>query len=91
VPSSGFVGVRRVTGRAQPAATFKAATTSAASSSATPGRCNYSVLVRRPQTVPVGAAVHEIGPFGNHGTVCKPTTPKRRSTAERLKEKLPKV
>ena len=27
--------------------------------------------------------------FGNQNTVCKPTTPKWRTTVERLKEKFP--
>jgi hypothetical protein len=41
------------------------------------------------QTVPLEKAVQEIGMFGNQNTVCKPTTPKWRSTVERLKEKFP--
>jgi hypothetical protein len=39
--------------------------------------------------VPLEKAVREIGLFGNQNTVCKPTTPKWRSTVERLKEKFP--
>ncbi|MFC7694153.1 hypothetical protein ACFQY5_36115 [Paeniroseomonas aquatica] len=31
----------------------------------------------------------EIGLFGNQNTVCKPTTPKWRSTVERLKTHFP--
>jgi len=34
-------------------------------------------------------AIQEIGMFGNQNTVCKPTTPKWRTTVERLKEKFP--
>jgi hypothetical protein len=41
------------------------------------------------QTVPIEDAVQEIGLFGNQNTVCKPTTPKWRSTVERLKAKFP--
>ncbi len=32
-------------------------------------------------------AVNDIGLFGNQNTVCKPTTPKWRTTVERLKER----
>ena len=34
-------------------------------------------------------AINEIGLFGNQNTIYKPTTPKWRSTVERLKEKFP--
>jgi hypothetical protein len=47
------------------------------------------VPVRWLQTVPVQDALAEIGLFGNENTVCKPATPKWRSTRERLKEKFP--
>jgi hypothetical protein len=33
--------------------------------------------------------LYEIGLFGNQNTVCKPTTPKWRSTVDRLKQKFP--
>jgi hypothetical protein len=52
-----------------------------------PERCEYFVPVHWLQTVPLEAAVQEIGLFGNQNTVCKPTVPKWRSTVERLKEK----
>ena len=41
------------------------------------------------QTVRIDQAVQEIGLFGNRNTVCKPTTPKWRSTVERLKDRFP--
>jgi hypothetical protein len=52
-------------------------------------RCEYFVPVQWLQTVALEKAVQEIGLFGNQNTVCKPTTPKWRSTVERLKERFP--
>lgn len=103
VPGSGFVGVGRVTGRVQPASAFKVRTSEgeiavldAAKRGSyhrelldDPERCEYFVPVHWLQTVPLERAVQEIGLFGNQNTVCKPTTPKWRSTVERLKEKFP--
>ena len=103
VPSIGFVGVGRVTGRAQPAGSFKVSTADGEVPVLEvarrgsyhreflndPERCEYFVPVRWLQTVPVENAVQEIGLFGNQNTVCKPTTPKWRSTVERLKERFP--
>ena len=54
-----------------------------------PERCEYFVPVQWLQTVPVAQAVQEIGMFGNQNTICKPTTPKWRSTVDRLKERFP--
>jgi len=102
-PGYGFVGVARVTGRAQPAATFKVTTPSGelpvlevakrgkyhSQFLNDPERCEYFVPVRWLQTVPLEKAVSEVGFFGSQHTVCKPTTPKWRSTVERLKEKFP--
>ena len=101
VPGSGFVGVGRVTGRAQPAADFRVTTPQGElpvldvakggnyhrELADDPERCEYFVPVQWLQTVPLDKAVQEIGLFGNQNTVCKPTTPKWRSTVERLKEK----
>lgn len=101
VPGHGFVGVGRAAGRVQPAASFKIATESGdvpvleVAKRGTyhrdfvddPERCEYFVPIQWLQTVPLEQAVHEIGLFGNQNTVCKPTTPKWRSTVERLKEK----
>ena len=103
VPNSGFVGVGRVAGRAQPAAEFRVSTAQGEvlvldvakrgeyhrDLVDDPARCEYFVPVRWLQTVAVRDAFAEIGLFGNQNTVCKPTTPKWRSTVERLKEKLP--
>jgi hypothetical protein len=54
-----------------------------------PERCEYFVPTKWLQTVPLENAVLEIGMFGNQNTVCKSTTPKWRSTIERLKAKFP--
>ncbi len=56
-----------------------------------PERMEYFVPVRWLHTVPIEQAINEIGLFGNQNTVCKPTTPKWRSTVERLKERWPQV
>ena len=50
-------------------------------------RSEYFVPVRWLHSVPLDQAVNEIGMFGNQNTVCKPTTPKWRTTVERLKER----
>jgi hypothetical protein len=99
VPRTGYVGVGRVTGRAQQAADFKL-TTAAGEADALdvlklgnyhrdlvtdPERCEWFVPVQWLQAVPLDKAVQEIGFFGNQNTVCKPTTPKWRSTVDRLK------
>ena len=103
VPQTGYVGVGRVMGRAQPASTFRvrtAADEAPVLDVATrgtyhrefitdPERCEYFVPVRWLETVPLERAAQEIGFFGNQNTVCKPRTPKWRSTVERLKEKFP--
>jgi hypothetical protein len=58
--------------------------------SADPERSEYFVPVRWLETLPLEKAVQEVGLFGNQNTVCKPTTPKWRSTIERLKSHFPK-
>jgi Endonuclease NucS len=52
-----------------------------------PDRMEYFVPVRWLHAVPIAEAVNEIGLFGNQNTVCKPTTPKWRTTVDRLKER----
>ncbi|WP_292039550.1 MULTISPECIES: endonuclease NucS domain-containing protein [unclassified Brevundimonas] len=52
-----------------------------------PERAEYFIPVRWLHTVALNEAVDEIGLFGNQNTVCKPTTPKWRTTVERLKER----
>lgn len=54
-----------------------------------PGTSEYFVSVEWLDTVPIGQAINEIGLFGNQNTVCKPKTPKWRTTVDRLKERLP--
>jgi hypothetical protein len=102
-PGHGFVGVGRVTGRAQPATSFQVETPAGRFPVMEvakggnhhreylndPERCEYFVPVRWLQTVPLEKAVQEIGLFGNQNTVCKPTAPKWRHTVDRLKEKFP--
>jgi len=103
VPGHGFVGVCRVTGRVQPASTFHVKASGGERPVLEvvkgnyqrefvddPERCEYFVPVKWLQTVPLEQAVNEVGLFGNQNTVCKPTTPKWRSTVERLKLKFPK-
>ncbi len=101
VPGKGFVGVARVTGSAVPAADYTLATPDGERSAldvlkggnyhrefaADVEQCEWFVPVRWLQTVPLTDAVHEVGLFGNQHSVCKPTTPKWRSTVERLKER----
>jgi hypothetical protein len=103
VPGSGFVGVGRATGCAQPAASFTVETPQGELPVLDvakgghyhrefiddPERCEYFVPVHWLQTVPLEKAIQEIGLFGNQNTVCKPTAPKWRSTVERLKQHFP--
>ncbi len=103
VPKSGYVGVGRVIGHAQPAIDFKVTTldrevpvlsvakggTYHQEAIDDPERCEYFVPVQWLQTLPLDQAVQEIGLFGNQNTICKPTTPKWRSTVERLKIRFP--
>jgi hypothetical protein len=103
VPGTGFVGVGRATGRAQPAVTFTVPAPGGEMPILEvakrgsyhrefvndPERSEYFVPVYWLETVPLERAVQEIGLFGNQNTICKPTTPKWRSTVERLKERFP--
>lgn len=102
VPGAGFVGVGRVTGPVQPANDFVVPTPSGEQPALSvlkadyhrefandPDRCEYFVPMQWLQTVPVEKAVQELGMFGNQNSVCKPTTPKWRTTVERLKERFP--
>ena len=100
-PGYGFVGVGEVTGPREPITTFRVATpdgerpatevltgTSYHREFADDSeRMEYFVPVRWLHSVPLDQAVNEIGMFGNQNTVCKPTTPKWRTTVERLKER----
>ena len=103
IPGSGFVGVGRVTGRVQRYRDFMVTTPEGEVPFSTVERnghyhqqfadddekSEYFVPVHWLQTVPISQAVQEVGMFGNQNTVCKPTTPKWRSTVERLKGHFP--
>ena len=96
-PGHGFVGVGEVIGPREAITAFTLATdegerpASEVLSGATyhrefsddPERMEYFVPVRWLHSVPLSDAVDEIGMFGNQNTVCKPTTPKWRTTVER--------
>ena len=104
VPGTGFVGVGRVVGAAQTAVDFRIVTPQGTVSIMDvakrasyhrefiddPERCEYFVPIKWLETVPLEKAFYEIGLFGNQNTICKPTTPKWRSTVERLKTRFPK-
>jgi len=103
IPGAGFVGVGRVAGPREPAASFQVQTDRGEApvlEIATgghyhreylndPERCEYFVPVQWLETVPRENAFNEIGLFGNQNTVCKPTTPKWRHTIDRLKLRFP--
>lgn len=102
VPGSGFVGVGRVLGQTEPAATFRVRTSEGERLALDvlkggnyhkqfrddPERQEYFVPVRWIETVPLDKAVG--GMFGNQNTVCRPTDRKWRDTVDRLKERFPK-
>jgi len=102
VPRTGYVGVGRVTGRAIPGAEYKLLGPDGEALALDvltqgdyhrefindPERSEWFVPVEWSKSVSLDQAVQEIGFFGNQNTVCKPTTPKWRSTVERLKERL---
>lgn len=104
-PGHGFVGVGEAIGAAQPASDFMVETpdgrrpalealTEAAYHRASADdleRTEWFVPIRWLHAVPLEQAVNEIGLFGNQNTVCKPTTPKWRSTVDRLKERWPQA
>jgi hypothetical protein len=100
-PGYGFVGVGRVTGPAQIITDFQVPTPEGERPALDvltgaayhrdfvndPERAEYIVPIEWQKTVPIEEAVSELGMFGNQNTVCKPTTPKWRTTVERLKER----
>jgi hypothetical protein len=103
-PDHGFVGVACVTGPAEPAATFKVTNKAGEEVPALQAltgasyhrefaddrsKCEWFVPVRWLDVVPLEKGIREIGLFGNQNTVCRPTTPKWRTTVERLKAKFP--
>lgn len=103
-PDYGFVGVGRVTGEVQSVKDFRVRTTAGADVPVLdvakggnyqqqdlddPEKCEHFVSVDWLQTVPLNKAVKEVGLFGNQNTVCRPTSPKWRSTVEVLKQRFP--
>lgn len=104
VPGAGYVGVGRVIGNMQSALNFKVRTpdgderpvlevakrgTYHSEFINDPEQCEYFVPVHWLETIPINRAVQEIGLFGNQNTICRPITPKWRSTVARLKEFFP--
>lgn len=103
VPGTGYVGVGRVIGDAQPASEFKVPTPAGdilfveVAKRATyhlqhlkdRERCEYFVPIEWLDSVPLDRAVQEVGLFGNQNTVCRPTTPLWRTTVRRLKQAFP--
>lgn len=101
VPGVGFVGVGEVTGPREPITTFCIETEDGHRPALEvlqgasyhrehiddPEHMEYFVPVRWLHSVPLDEAINEIGMFGNQNTVCKPTTPRWRTTVERLKER----
>jgi hypothetical protein len=98
IPGSGYVGVGRVTGRAEQANDFKIAAPNGEEPvlqvlrlgdyhnkfENDPKRSELFVPVEWIKVMSVIGAVKELGFFGNQNTVCKPTAPKWRSTVDRL-------
>lgn len=94
IPGKGFVGVGRVTGPrvsanddGRPALEVLQAGYHREFAD-DPERAEYFVPVEWLHTVEEKDAVQEVGMFGNQNTVCKPVTPKWRSTVEQLKSRL---
>jgi hypothetical protein len=100
-PGYGFVGVGEVLGPREPITSFLLSTPDGDRPASEvlsggsyhrqfandPERTEYFVPVRWLHSVALGDAINEIGMFGNQNTVCKPTTPKWRTTVDRLKER----
>jgi hypothetical protein len=95
-PGFGYVGVGEVTGPRQPVGEFQIDGLPALDVlkgapiyrqyANDPDRCEYFVPIKWLKTVPLTQAINEIGLFGNQNTVCKPKTPKWRTTVERLRQ-----
>ena len=100
-PGHGFVGVGEVTGPREPITEFQVGIDGNERPAIDvldgasyhrefaddEGRREYFVPVRWLHSVPLEQAVNDIGLFGNQNTVCKPTTPKWRTTVERLRDR----
>ncbi len=101
-PGHGFVGVGRVKGPREDAATFKIEVDGRERSAMDvlqadyhrafiedADRTEYFIPVKWLETVSLENAISEIGLFGNQNTVCAPKTPKWRHTIERLRQAFP--
>ena len=95
IPGAGFVGVGRVSGSRVSAKEFMIDDRPALEVMSgnyhrefvdEPDRAEYFVPVVWEKTLPASKAVQEVGMFGNQNTVCRPVTPKWRTTVERLKQ-----
>ncbi|MFC2969490.1 endonuclease NucS domain-containing protein [Acidimangrovimonas pyrenivorans] len=96
IPGKGFVGVGRVTGPRVPARDFEIDENLALETLQgnyhrqfvdDPEKAEYFVPVEWLKTLPEDQGIQEVGMFGNQNTVCKPVTPKWRSTVEALKQR----
>ena len=94
IPGSGFVGVGIVAGQRAAALDFEIDGLPALEVLTAnyhrqwandPEKCEYFVPVKWLPTMSQAQGVQEVGMFGNLNTVCKPRTPLRRTTVERLK------
>ena len=104
-PGYGFIGVGEVTGPCQSAAEFTINVDGVDRPALEvltlagyhrelandPALAEYFVPVSWLHTVPLEQGINEIGLFGIQHTVCRPKTPRWRSTVERLKERWPEV
>lgn len=102
IPGRGYVGVGRVVERRAPASEFMTRDAQGrqvpitalpldiaeqAKARTEPELTEYLVRVQWLKTVPEGAAVKEVGFFGNQNTVARPRTPKWVHTVDRLKQR----
>ena len=100
-PGHGFVGVGRVKGPRENAATFEITTEYGPRKAMevlagdhyhrqhtdNPEKAEYFVPIEWIKSIDIADAIDEIGLFGNQNTVCRPKTPKWRHTVEHLKQR----
>jgi len=100
-PGKGFVGFGEVTAPSQSAADFQIEVDGALRPVLEvltkanyhrefvedPEKAEYFVGMKWVRAVALNEAINEVGMFGNQNSVCKPTTPKWRTTVERLKQR----
>ena len=101
IPKTGYVGVGRVSAQAVSVGEFTVATAEGERPALDvlrdadrlrvdaddPEKAERFVRVEWLDSVDERDAFDEVGLFGNQNTVCRPETPKRRHTVERLKER----